>query len=1186
MNTFGKRLAGMACASFIVTVLSAQTYVNKEWEKNTGLPDTLDWSASVFDGAGDIIMTGNTLAGAGNPDVLITKYHRDGEQVWQRTFDGNAHGPDYGAAVTADAYGNSYIAAAVTGTGTMQDIAVLKYSYDGELIWSTIWDGPAHLIDAPSCIKLDPAGNIYVAGITYSGFANVDYAVLKLNAAGTVLWSNNYDYNGSTDIAVGLELNGNNDPVVNGASSATPNTWDYATVSYNKINGGMQNAERVTVPGVSINNAMAFTRDDVGHFYITGYSEVDGDRDIQTVRLTSDFTLDWVNAYGGTAGLDDIAKAVGADTEGNVYAAGHSDLVEGGSVFLTIKYDTNGDTLWTRKFRPKEYGWRAEANKLAVSEEGGVLVVGTTYDGNSYDFLTVKYSPDGKLEWYKQYDGLNGDDKATGLIMVGKDAYVSGTTGSGPDKTYSIVKYSYTNVKDSAVVDANGVPQCMAQQLIVMFRKPFVNTDWVDKKEMQFGTLDKALDPGVADLVAHKLNISSGGKVPVYKVYFGITTADSISISRLGEEVRLPEFWRVLKIRLPFGTDLLAAIDSLNTLNREVTYAQVNNLYQPYDIPNDPVLFNLQRQASLVPNATYPNADINADPAWDIQTGIPEVKVGILDYMIEGANNGYTEDLDDNVAGGYDFSYQGWAYQYQDFYPLKSHGTACAGIVGATRNNGIGIAGIAGGTGEPNTGISLYSAGIVDDYSYLTLDDIAPAIVDAATDGIGSDWIPGCNILNASWGQGPSLESFSPALIQAVVTAYHHQCVFVAARGNSGDPGPYSLTVPSCYGGNYLDENGVLSIGASGTDGAYMTFANGPFYAQYGHDMDLVAPGATQLISTTVGHKPTNFPNCQPGLPNYYDCFQGTSAAAPHAAGVAALMMSEHNVLSGAVNNLAPEDVEHIMEKTATDIVDAQLGYVVGYDQPNGWGRLNAGEAVRQVAPPYWVFHSGDTHGIPTSFPNETIHIASWVNAWSGSWDLPSGDYTAARTQVQFTYSNTFGSNYTVLDVWNRESSTVGISSNPFVDGRYAASYTYAIDPGTATVDVTATTNCWYVISDADGNPVNQWIPASPGQVRTAYSVHLRGPEVTVSVADKPAPGNFSVYPSPTSDLVNISLPGSLLPNATLDVIDVTGRIVFHKLLESNPGTMQVPVGAWATGVYCLRLDSGHKLLTTRFVKD
>ncbi len=306
----------------------AQTYVNKEWMAQSGLPDTIDWSASALDQYGNIIMAGNTLVGPGDPDILVTKTSKEGNLLWQRTYGGAAHGPDYGAAVTVDGSGNVFVAGATTNAGSMLDIVVIKYGLDGGLLWTRTWNGTGNLIDAPSSIRLDAAGAIYVAGITYASLANVNYAVLKLAPSGTVAWANQYDYDGATDIAVGLELDGNNDPVVSGASSASANSWDFATISYNKITGDQVNVSRIPVPGVSLNEAMAFTRDGTGAFFITGTSETGGNKDVQTVRLTPTFGLDWVNTYGG--GQDEAPRAIDATAEGQAYVAGRENLSEGG----------------------------------------------------------------------------------------------------------------------------------------------------------------------------------------------------------------------------------------------------------------------------------------------------------------------------------------------------------------------------------------------------------------------------------------------------------------------------------------------------------------------------------------------------------------------------------------------------------------------------------------------------------------------------------------------------------------------------------------------------------------------------------------------------------------------------------------------------------------------------------------
>lgn len=95
----------------------------------------------------------------------------------------------------------------------------------------------------------------------------------------------------------------------------------------------------------------------------------------------------------------------------------HTRKTNGGSDFITIKYDANGGVVWQQRYKARNDTWTAEANKLAVTSDGGVIVVGTIFDGTSTNFMTVKYSAAGKLEWEKEHDGLNGDDKGLGLQL-------------------------------------------------------------------------------------------------------------------------------------------------------------------------------------------------------------------------------------------------------------------------------------------------------------------------------------------------------------------------------------------------------------------------------------------------------------------------------------------------------------------------------------------------------------------------------------------------------------------------------------------------------------------------------------------------------------------------------------------------------------------------------------------------
>ncbi|MBX2972487.1 MAG: hypothetical protein KF797_05250 [Flavobacteriales bacterium] len=129
--------------------LCGQVYVNKEWERTSGLPDTLSWSATSFDINGNVIAVGNTQVAPGNPDILVVKMNDHGTVLWERTFGGPDNAQDYGVAAVTDQFGHIYVAGVVTSMTTLMDVAVLKYAPNGDLLWSRTFNGPGNLFDVP-----------------------------------------------------------------------------------------------------------------------------------------------------------------------------------------------------------------------------------------------------------------------------------------------------------------------------------------------------------------------------------------------------------------------------------------------------------------------------------------------------------------------------------------------------------------------------------------------------------------------------------------------------------------------------------------------------------------------------------------------------------------------------------------------------------------------------------------------------------------------------------------------------------------------------------------------------------------------------------------------------------------------------------------------------------------------------
>ena len=1109
----------------------------------------------MFDAQGNVIMVGNTLVAPGNPDVLITKYDRAGTLLWQQTFAGTAGVQDYGVAVAADGSGNCFVAAAVTNTSSSLDIAVLKYNAAGTLVWSAFWNGPANLMDAPSCVAIDPSGNIYAAGSTLNTLTNPDYAILKLNASGAIQWSATYDYAGFADVATGIEFDLLNDPVITGGSATAINAWDYATVRYNKVSGAQSGVNRVNIPGVGLDNALAFTRDNAGSLFITGYREVAGNKDIQTVKLNSSFGLAWVQNYTGQ-GLEDMGKAVGGDNLGNVFVTGHTRKTNGGSDFITIKYDAAGSMIWEKRYQARDDPWTAEANKLAVTTDGGVIVVGTIYDGTSKNFMTVKYSADGTLEWEREYDGLNGDDKGLGLL-VGSDGkvYVNGLSGSGASATYTTVKYSTLKKDNGVVYDQNGDPYCMDKELIVKFRSSVVNTDVVNDKGWRSGELTKVVGPAVTGEIKAILGLDPGTKeLTVIKIFPRLTTADSISISRSGRSIRVPEFWSTFLVQLEAGMDLVTTKDSLAQLTQYIDHVEVNGVGVHTSAPNDPYFTTYQ--AGLIPNSTYPVASINLAGAWDIQVGQPYVKVGVYDDPIYWAHEDFGDGTysGSKVEGGYDYYHQTDLQNVTS--PPNSHWTANAGVIGALRNNGQGVAGIAGGDvdGDGNTGVALYSMAIFSNNS-LTTDERVSAAIEEGSSSTGF----GLHIQNHSWVSTVS----SSTMHNAVNFSFQNECLVVAGRGNGAVE---NLYFPVLIAG----DQSVLSVGASGINGKrHAATTTNNFGSSFGVEMDLIAPGVTELVATTqYSAQPYNWNTC--GLSGQYTCSNGTSSACAHASGVAALMMSDHNVLNGRENDLAPDDIEFLLQRYATDIVG--FPYQTGYDAESGWGRIDAANTMSMIEwPRYRVYHSGSpATTTQTSLGNLTVILDHPING------ISPGSHSANKVQVTQTYTNTFSTSTVILDSWARYSGTVGYSTLPlYLNGRPGGTYTFSITGNTATI--TAVTMAFQI--------GGQWIPASPADLRTAYSLHLYDPEFT-SIDETASQWNVNAYPDPAMDVLNIHLNNEQPTRFRYEIMDASGRLVRQADLGIRTALREaLPIGDLAKGAYTLRLMSTDDRIIRGFVK-
>ncbi|HKQ98342.1 MAG TPA: S8 family peptidase, partial [Candidatus Polarisedimenticolia bacterium] len=309
---------------------------------------------------------------------------------------------------------------------------------------------------------------------------------------------------------------------------------------------------------------------------------------------------------------------------------------------------------------------------------------------------------------------------------------------------------------------------------------------------------------------------------------------------------------------LPPGVSLPQTLDRLRRDPR-VAWAEPNYRVHALRVPDDARYPEQWALHNTGQDQGQAGADIRAEAAWDSGTGSRDVVVAVIDTGIDYTHPDLQANIWDNegeIAGngvdddgnGFIDDVRGWDFVNGDNDPFDDagHGTHVAGIVGAAGANGEGIAGVAWQVRlMPVKFLGADGAGSTAD---------AVAAVEYATR-------MGARIMNNSWGG----TGFSEALLEAVEAAYAADSLFVVAAGNSGTNNDILPAYPAGY-----DVPNVLSVAATDRFDHLAAFSN------YGAaTVDLAAPGV-EILSTVPGAR--------------YAVHSGTSMAAPHVSGVAALV--------------------------------------------------------------------------------------------------------------------------------------------------------------------------------------------------------------------------------------------------------------------------------------------------------
>ncbi len=162
-----------------------------------------DGRALAIDDVGNLIVVGQTTVTNAplDVDLLVIKYSPDGDTLWTRRFGPTAGLSDFGTHVVCDGNDNIVVAGYTNlGEYGISDLAVLKFSPNGQLLWSDVYDGVTHESDEPGALQVAADGSIVVLAMNDRSdtFDTGDMLLRKYEHWGRVVWNQKYYGLGNT----------------------------------------------------------------------------------------------------------------------------------------------------------------------------------------------------------------------------------------------------------------------------------------------------------------------------------------------------------------------------------------------------------------------------------------------------------------------------------------------------------------------------------------------------------------------------------------------------------------------------------------------------------------------------------------------------------------------------------------------------------------------------------------------------------------------------------------------------------------------------------------------------------------------------------------------------------------------------------------------------------------------------
>ncbi len=313
--------------------------------------------------------------------MVLIKYNSNGDTLWTRSYSQAGN-----VGVIADSIGNVYAIGLLGQNFGPYDILTIKYNPLGVQQWLKIYDSGGN--DEAKDVAMDKSGNVYIGGFTGN-----QSLIIKYNGNGDTVWTRKYSETNYRFPVVSLILDNQNNVYISGARVHTTNS---------------SNAEF-------------------------------------TIKYDSNGNEVWQKIYNGPGSGGEIPFDLKVDGLGNIIVTGASSGIGTGNYdFITFKYNTNGDSLWVKRYNGSGNG-NDESYSLDLDDSNNVYITGRSFGSfNEWDYTSIKYNSIGVQQWLIRYPSLINRSGIAYVIRIDRNQniYITGKSDSSGVNDYVTIKYT------------------------------------------------------------------------------------------------------------------------------------------------------------------------------------------------------------------------------------------------------------------------------------------------------------------------------------------------------------------------------------------------------------------------------------------------------------------------------------------------------------------------------------------------------------------------------------------------------------------------------------------------------------------------------------------------------------------------------------------------------------------------